>query len=89
MLLIEANQDAVFKRLALAMEHEQLSEDPRYATHQARGDRQAEPDDLIANWSGGILRTSYGTRSTVSAFPPGRSTRSPTSPKTPSLALAE
>jgi crotonobetainyl-CoA:carnitine CoA-transferase CaiB-like acyl-CoA transferase len=36
MLLIAANQDAVFRRLSQAMEQEKLAEDPRYATHQAR-----------------------------------------------------
>jgi len=33
------------------MEQPELSRDPLYATHQARGDRQAELDDLIANWT--------------------------------------
>jgi crotonobetainyl-CoA:carnitine CoA-transferase CaiB-like acyl-CoA transferase len=53
MLLIAANQDAVFRRLSQAMEQEKLAEDPRYATHQARGERQEELDALIANWTKG------------------------------------
>jgi len=49
--LIGANQDTVFKRLAEAMGRPELGEDPRYATHQARGERQAELDALIADWT--------------------------------------
>ncbi len=49
--LISANQDTVFKRLAEAMGRPELAEDERYATHGARGQRQAELDALIADWS--------------------------------------
>lgn len=51
MVLIAANQDTVFKRLAQAMNRPELAEDERYATHSARGKRQKELDDLIASWS--------------------------------------
>ena len=51
MILIAANQDTVFRRLADAMGRAELSDDPRYAGHSARGDRQAELDDLIAGWT--------------------------------------
>lgn len=50
-LLIGANQDSVFSRLAAAMDRPELADDPRYATHQARGDHQAELDDLISKWT--------------------------------------
>jgi crotonobetainyl-CoA:carnitine CoA-transferase CaiB-like acyl-CoA transferase len=50
-ILIAANQDTVFARLAQAMGQPELAEDERYATHVARGERQAELDDLIAEWS--------------------------------------
>ncbi len=36
LLLIAANQDTVFKRLAAAMNRPDLATDPRYATHAAR-----------------------------------------------------
>lgn len=49
--LIAANQDTVFTRLAGAMGAPELAADPRYATHEARGARQAELDDLIAAWT--------------------------------------
>lgn len=51
MILIAANQDTVFKRLALAMGRPELAADPRYATHSARGRVQKELDDLIADWT--------------------------------------
>jgi formyl-CoA transferase len=41
----------VFRRLASAMNMPGLADDPRYATHVARGERQAELDGLIADWS--------------------------------------
>jgi len=49
--LIAANQDTVFSRLCEAMERPELSEDKRYATHEARGERQEELDKLINEWS--------------------------------------
>jgi len=51
MLLIAANQDTVFRRLCGAMARPELAEDPRYKTHTARGERQAELDALIAEWT--------------------------------------
>lgn len=54
-ILIAANQDTVFRRLAEAMENPDLVTDPRYATHSARGENQAELDQLIGDWA--VLRT--------------------------------
>ena len=51
MLLIAANQDTVFKRLADAMGRPDLATDERYATHSARGAHQAQLDGLIDVWS--------------------------------------
>lgn len=51
LLLIAANQDTVFKRLAQAMGRPDLAEDARYATHGARGAHQQELDDLINDWT--------------------------------------
>lgn len=50
-VLIAANQDSVFGRLARAMGQPELATDLRYATHGARGQHQAELDALIAVWS--------------------------------------
>ncbi|UWQ22064.1 CaiB/BaiF CoA-transferase family protein [Jannaschia sp. W003] len=50
-VVIGANQDSVFRRLCEAMDRPELADDPRYATHRARGENQAELDDLIADWT--------------------------------------
>lgn len=49
--MIGANGDAIFARLAQAMGQPELAADPRYATHIARGQHQAELDDRIAAWT--------------------------------------
>ena len=51
LLLIAANQDTVFKRLAQAMGQPGLALDARYATHAARGAVQPELDSLINAWT--------------------------------------
>ncbi|TYC97953.1 CoA transferase [Arthrobacter echini] len=50
-MLIAANQDTVFARLATAIGRPELATDPRYATHGARGERQAELDALIGEYT--------------------------------------
>jgi formyl-CoA transferase len=51
MVLIAGNQDTVFRRLAQGIGQPELAKDERYATHTARGKRQAELDALIAAWT--------------------------------------
>ena len=51
MVLIAANQDTVFRRLAQAMGQPELATNPRYATHAARGENLEELDEIIAGWS--------------------------------------
>lgn len=51
MILIAANQDGIFRRLAGAMGQLELADDPRYATHGARGSNMEELDGLIAQWT--------------------------------------
>lgn len=50
-ILIGANQDTVFRRLAEVMGRPGLADDPRYATHSARGEHQPELDATIAAWT--------------------------------------
>ena len=50
-IVIGANQDSVWKRMAEAMGRPELGTDPRYATHVARGENQAELDALIGAWT--------------------------------------
>ena len=49
--LIGGNQDTVFRRLAAAIGRPELADDPRYATHTARGAHQAELDAIVADWT--------------------------------------
>ena len=51
MVLIGANQDSVFARLAEAMGAPELATDVRYASHTARGEHQEELDLRIAEWT--------------------------------------
>ncbi len=53
-ILIAANQDTVFKRLAAAMGKPEMAEDADYATHHARGERQVELDAMISEWTKGF-----------------------------------
>ncbi len=50
-VLIAANQDSVFRRLAEAMGRPELAENPRYRSHTDRGSRQAELDRLVGEWT--------------------------------------
>lgn len=50
-MLIAANQDTLFKRLAVAMGQPELADNPRYASHNARGENQEELDELISRWT--------------------------------------
>ncbi len=50
-ILIGANQNSVWARLAAAMGRAELAEDARYSTHVARGAHQAELDALISAWT--------------------------------------
>ena len=51
MVLIAANQDTVFSRLAEAMGQVGLATDPKYSTHGARGANQVELDALVERWT--------------------------------------
>lgn len=50
-VLIAANADNPFRRLATALGHPEWAEDPRFATHHARGEHMEEIDSLIAAWT--------------------------------------
>lgn len=50
-VVIAANLDAMFKRLCDAMEQPELADDPRYCTHQVRGQHCDELDARIADWT--------------------------------------
>jgi succinyl-CoA--D-citramalate CoA-transferase len=50
-VLIAGNADTVFRRLAAAMAHPEWADDPRYATHHARGENMADLDARISAWT--------------------------------------
>lgn len=50
-VLIGANNDAIFKRLARIMGHPEWGTDARYATQRARGERVDEVDGLVTAWT--------------------------------------
>ncbi len=50
-LIIGANADTIFRRLAEAMERPELSEDERFATHNARGENMETLDRIISEWT--------------------------------------
>lgn len=51
MVLIAGNQDTVFRRLVEAMGRPELADSEEYATHDARGARMQQLDELIADWT--------------------------------------
>ncbi len=50
-IVIGANQDKVFARFAETIGKPEWADDPRFKTHHARGERQAELDGLISDWT--------------------------------------
>ena len=50
-IMIAANADPIWRRLVEVMGAPHLAEDDRYATHEARGARMREVDDLVAGWT--------------------------------------
>jgi len=50
-MVIAANADKVFGRLCDAMGRPELAEDPKYATHIARGENQDELEGIVADWA--------------------------------------
>ncbi len=51
-MVIAANADGVFRRLCAAMDQPELADDPKYATHLARGENQEELEGIVADWAG-------------------------------------
>ena len=88
-VVIAANHDTLFRRLAALMGQPELADDPRFATHRARG----EHEDLLDEIIGDVGREHTAARSSTAsstrrASCARRSTRSPTSSTTPTSASA-
>lgn len=76
-VLIGANQDSVWKRMAEAMGKPELGDDPRYATHEARGEHQEEMDDFIAVWTKGYTSKDLLQLMDDSGVPAGKIFKAP------------
>jgi formyl-CoA transferase len=50
-MVIAANADKVFGRLCEAMGRPELADDPKYATHLARGKNQEALEGVVADWA--------------------------------------
>jgi formyl-CoA transferase len=71
-ILIAANQDTVFRRLAEAMGEPELATDERYASHSARGAHQQQLDERIAAWTAKSPATALLTTLNTHGVPAGR-----------------
>ena len=72
MILIAANQDTVFGRLTQAMNRPDLAENPRYVSHNARGEHLEELDNIIAQWTVGLQSDELLQLMSDSGVPAGR-----------------
>ncbi|MFC0590473.1 CaiB/BaiF CoA transferase family protein [Novosphingobium aquiterrae] len=75
--MIGANKDSLWKRLAEAMGRPELGDDPRYATHLARGENQLELDDLINAWTAGLTVEQVDALMIEYSIPAGKVYRAP------------
>jgi len=50
-ILIAANRDTIWTRLAELMGRPELAADPRFVSHEARGAHAAELDEIIGEWT--------------------------------------
>ncbi len=87
--LIGANQDGIFRRLSQAMGRPELADDPRYATHAARGERQAELDGLINAWTSARDIAEVEALMIAHGVPAGRVYRAPEMLADPHFAARE
>jgi crotonobetainyl-CoA:carnitine CoA-transferase CaiB-like acyl-CoA transferase len=70
-IVIGANQDRVFQRLAALMDRADLARDPRFQDHVARGRHHAELDAIIAEWTGRLALDDLWDRLNRAGIPAG------------------
>jgi crotonobetainyl-CoA:carnitine CoA-transferase CaiB-like acyl-CoA transferase len=75
--MIGANKDSLWQRLAEAMGRPELGDDPRYATHLARGQNQLELDELINAWTRTLTVNQVDALMIEYSIPAGRVYRAP------------
>ncbi len=76
-VIIGANQDSVFRRLCEVMEQPELADDPRFASHRARGDHQESLDALVARWTQQHPAQAIVDRLAAAGVPAGVAYRAP------------
>ena len=75
--MIGANKDSLWKRLAAVMGRPELGDDPRFATHLARGANQTEIDTLINEWTSTKTIEEVDALMIEASIPAGRVYRAP------------
>ena len=75
--MIGANKDSLWKRLAAVMGQPELGDDPRFATHLARGANQTEIDNLINDWTKTKTIEEVDALMIEASIPAGRVYRAP------------
>ncbi|MFC3215799.1 CaiB/BaiF CoA transferase family protein [Novosphingobium panipatense] len=87
--LIGANQDGVFRRLCQAMGRPELADNPRYATHVARGENLRELDGIIAEWTRTLTIDELEATMIAFSIPAGKIYRAPEMLADPHFAARE
>jgi crotonobetainyl-CoA:carnitine CoA-transferase CaiB-like acyl-CoA transferase len=87
--MIGANKDSLWKRLAEAMGRPELGDDPRFATHLARGENQDEIDALINRWTATLTVDEVDALMIAHSIPAGRVYRAPDMLADPHFAARE
>ena len=77
MILIGGNGDTVFARLAETMGRMDLAADPKFSSHAARGNHQAELDGIIADWTRRFALADLLSLLEEKGIPSGRLFRAP------------
>jgi len=70
-VVIAANTDALFRRLAGAMGAPHLAEDPRFASHDARADNQERLESEIGAWAAALSAAEIDARLAEAGVPSG------------------
>lgn len=88
-VLIGANQDTIFARLCDAMGTPALARDRRFSTHEARGERQTELDELISQWTRKRSAADVLAAMEANGVPAGRLFKAPDMLEDPHFAARE
>jgi formyl-CoA transferase len=70
-IVIAANQDTVFRRLAAAMGQPDLADDPRFADHVARGRNQTAIEEIVGAWAATLSNDELVTALDAAGVPNG------------------